>query len=74
MNNEPLVQCVGDRPSALLTQPLAPDCVQLLLACLTFDLVELTEELQGLCGEIATMVGIKLVELAPSVRFIHDSA
>ena len=31
-------------------------------------LVELTKELQGLCGQLATMIGIELVELAPSLR------
>jgi len=40
----------------------------LLFAGLAFDLIELAKEFQGLCGELAALVGIELIKFSPSVR------
>ena len=73
VDDEPLVQEIGDGPGALRAQPRPADRIEVLLACLAFDLVEFAEQLQRFDGEFTAMVGVELVELAPGVRLIGSA-
>ena len=71
MDDEPLVQDIGDRPGALLAQPRTANRIEVLLTRFPFDFVELAEQLQRISREITAVVGVDLIELAPGVCLIQ---
>ena len=71
VDDEPLVQDIGDRPGALLAQPRTANRIEVLLTRFPFDFVELAEQLQRISREITAVVGVDLIELAPGVCLIQ---
>jgi len=64
------VQCVDDRPGALL--PRRAPAVGIAGGALALDVVELGEELQRLLTDRAAVVGPEFMELAPGVRYAAE--